>query len=379
MPYDACRWSMLADYGGAVKLEAMGDWAGAAVALIGAAFVWTQILIQRSQHRLQEAETHRLQATAWASLSQDWEIAQLVAAGQSAVRRFGLPVAMSKDFLASVEEFRAARVLFLDFAESGEASEDEWEKYEERIAEATSRLGPYQRSVQKVITHLAQVSGLVLSGRLSTEVAYNALGIQLLHLRRDLPNLMREGYALRSSCPGPLGAELALWRELSVEEVALRIGWGDFLAVARATAERISVFIDLLTAHAVQMGDLGPEVADHESLPPGAELNDLDRLAIAWRAGRRVSLRRAIGVVAVLSKTGRRARRADVSHYPQWVVLSRYHYPPPWIALPVKFVRFCWDALARPADVIRAAWKARDALDVRRLVPPHEYGANRDF
>ncbi|MET8462850.1 hypothetical protein [Micromonospora zamorensis] len=360
-----------------LKLEDMGDWAGAAVALVGAVFVWTQVVVQRGQHRLQEAETHRQQATAWAALSEHWEVAQLVAVGPSAARWFGVPEEKSSDYLAAIEEFRAARVEFLEFIELDSVNDYDWDKYDKGVISATSRLSSYHRSVQRIVTHLAQVSSLTLRGRLSIEVAYDAFGIELLRVRKHLPNLVREGYAVRSSCPGPLNTELALWREIPIEEVAKRIGWGNFLEVARVTAERITVFIDLLTAYAVELGEIGPEMQNHESLPPGSELASLDRLAIAWSAGRRVSLGRAVRFVAALDRAGKKARRADSRIYPDWVftIFLRFGRYASWAPPRNGFIRAPWDMLMRPVSIIRAAWRSRRVADVRHLVSPYEYRA----
>ncbi|SCE64023.1 hypothetical protein GA0070563_10160 [Micromonospora carbonacea] len=355
----------------------MGDWAGAAVALIGAAFVWTQVVVQRGQHRLQEAETHRQQATAWAALSSDWEVAQLVAAGPTAARWFGASPEKSREYLAAIEEFRAARVRFLDLLELDSVTDSDWDEYEEGVAQATSGLSLYHRSVRRIVTHLAQVSGLVMRSRLSTQVAYDAFGIELLRVRHHLPNLMREGYAIRSSCPGPINTELALWREIPAEEVAKRIGWGNFLEVGRVTAERIAVFIDLLTAYAIELGEIGLDLRDHEALPPGSELASGDRLAVAWSAGRRVSLIRAIRVVSALDRAGRKARRSNAYYYPEWLkgTAIRLGASTTW-ALPSNgFIRAPWDRIVRPVNIIRAAWRSRRVADVRHLDSPYEYRA----
>jgi hypothetical protein len=361
-----------------VKVQDMADWAGAAVALVGAVFVWTQVMIQRGQHRLQEAETHQQQAEAWSKLAADWETAQLVAAGRAAVGRFGAAEADLREYFAVVEEVRTARVYFLDFIERDHISAEDWEKYDVGIAESASRLNPYRRSVQRVVIHLAQVSGLVLRGRLSMQVAYDAFGLQAVRLRHYLPNLVREGYALRTSCPGPTNMELALWRTLPIEEVATRLGWGDFLEVARATAERISVFIDLLTAHAVQWGDAGSEVGPDEEHAPGSEIASLDRLAVAWSVGRRIGIRKAVQLVVILDRAGRKARRANIWSYPRWLlrILEKLHIYPKWMPPRNGFLRAPVDLITRPWRVVRAAWRSRRVEDVRSLISPYEYRKN---
>ena len=366
-----------------IELADMGDWAGAIVAVVALIFVVLQLRVQRGQHRLQDAESHRQQAAAWREISPDWEKALLAAVGISAVHRFAVPNSEAVKYIRAVERYREAQIDFLALQEQDRLlSADDWNEWDKRVGESLEDLAPYQQAVQRVVAHLAQVSGLVLRGRVPLEIAYDAFGMQLLRVGDSVRNLMYEGYAHSSSCPAPFMMELQLWQRVDAEQTATRLGWGDFLDVARGTAERILFFLDLLTAHALDVGDIGPYARDHVEPTPGEWLADRDRLAVAWRAARRRSRIQAIRATWRLSRAGRCARRRAFIYYPRWIyqMLEKSRlYPmrviPPhngWLRAPV-------DAVLAPWDVLRAAIRSRSVPDVRLLEPPTDFARRLDL
>lgn len=362
--------------------DLLNTWVTPGVAILGALIVLGQVVIQRQQRHLQEAESYRQQADMWASLADSWETALLPAIGRDAWQ-FGVHSSRADEYFEAVERYRQVYVAFLDPKEIYGSSSDYWEKLAADEQAALDVLGSYRRSVQRVVTHLAQVSGMVLRKQVPLEAAYDAFGLEVIQVGDKLFKFLQCSFEHGSSCVAPGNMERALWKKLHAEQVSSRIGWGAFLDVARGSAERTALFLDLLKAHAIKVGDLDcafDNGVDEEC--PAAQLAKRDRLAVAWRGARFNGRLRAIGLVAKLAATGRRVKRRERSRFRfqieiAWKLESRRWWTG-GLRLPLRrWVRAPVDALLVPLDVSGAAIRARTVRDPRRMDPPEL--AARDF
>jgi hypothetical protein len=352
-------------------------WAAVAVAGATAAIAFGAARVQRGQRFLQEAEAHRQQAQAWRELAESWDTALLAAGGTYAVERYGVPQSKRADYLEAVERYREGFVSFLSIADVPEVEEGAYDAYVVKAREGEEAIAPYRAAVEKVVMHLAQVAGLVLRGRLSLDAAYDAFGLPLIRAADTLPAMLRSGYGHGSMCPAPGNLERQLWTHLSADQVCERLGWVEFLDVARATAERIVLFVALLTAHAVEAGDLDGEFTPMEQESRAELLGRRDRLAVAWRAARRYGFMRPVLVTWRLARVSRRAyRRRTAGRHPRW--LSRFAYEldqPRWVYSAVTLTdwfRSRSDTFAVALSVARAVRRSSDVPDVRRMMPPNE-------
>lgn len=232
----------------------LAAWAAASATGLSAVIVLGQAVVQRRQGQLQEAEAHRQQAKEWAELTTSWGTAFLVALGSSAPYRFGISRAKVDAYFEAVERYRLAWTAWLKITTT--LSESDWEAIVREEQAALDQLAPYRNAVEQVVLHLARVSGLVLRKRLALSAPYDAFGLEVIRAGDNLLALLRSGYDHGAGCVAPGNLERALWLQLNAEQVSERIGWGVLLDVARATAERIAMFISLLMAHAVSVGDL---------------------------------------------------------------------------------------------------------------------------
>jgi len=277
--------------------------------------------------------------------------------------------------MEAVERYRLAYISWLEITTADKPTDKDWEDIAREEQKALEQLAPYRRAVEQVVLHLARVSGLVLRRRLALTAPYDAFGLQLIKAGDDLRALLRCGYDHGSSCIAPGNMERALWQRLSAEEVSTRIGWGEFLDVARGTAERIVLFISLLMAHALSVGDLdGAFDSGHEEESLGDRLMNPERLAVVWRAARLHGWWRAVHLTWKVASAGRRANRRHQWLYPQWFLrlLEKLGLWPHRVNLPFNgWIRRPLDALLVPRDVARAAWHSRSVRDVRRMPPPN--------
>ena len=350
----------------------LAAWIAASAAVLSAVIVFGQVLVQRRQRYLEDAEAHRQQSAAWADLAGSWELALLPAAGAKAISEMGVTDSDAEAYFDAVEKYRLASVAWLGpLTLTQSTSSAEWEQLATDDRAAREALAPYRRAVQRIVIHLAQVSGLVLRNRLSLDAAYDAFGLPLIRTGDDLLGLLRCSFDHGSSCPAPGNAERSLWKALPAEQVSVRIGWGAFLDVARGTAERIVLFLDMLRAHAIEVGDLDGGFdswhGESDDKPPV----ERDRLAIAWRAARRHGLLRAINLTRRLAASSRRVSRRRRWSYPTWFVRAVEKVGIDQRKLPMNgWMRVPRDLVLVPVDVVRAAWRSRTVPDLRRMDPP---------
>ncbi|MGY3519920.1 hypothetical protein ACVMYR_26805 [Micromonospora sp. PTRAS2] len=342
--------------------QTLATWAAAAVATVSALIVLGQLRVQRRQGQLQEAEAHRQQAKAWAELADSWDLALLATIGTAAVGRFGVTQAKAAEFLDAVERYRETSVAYRDIS-LGEVAGDFDKAHAEQMS-AAEGLAAYRSAARRIITHLAQVSSLVLRGRLSLHAAYEAFGLDVIRAEGDLSNLLRSSFGHGSNCPASENWEWDTWRELGPEQVARRIGWGEFLDVARGTAERIDLFLALLLAHGVRVGDLDAGFQDFGNPPPGHGLNDRKRLATAWRSARRHGLARAVRLTWRLAAAGRQVRGNQRWRKIESAPGSKRLRP--WRRL----LRRQPEAILVGRDVIDAYRLSRSVDDLRRMNQP---------
>lgn len=354
----------------------VATWIAPGAALLGALIVLGQVMVQRRQRHLQEAEAHRQQADAWAALADSWETALLPAAGVRAGWHLGVPNSKATQYIDAVERYRLAYTAWLEPLTGAEGSSDQWEKLAAEEREAREALAPFQRAVQQVVTHLAQVSGLVLRKQFSLEVAYDAFGLQVIRVGDQLFGLLRSSYDHGGDCVAPGNMERGLWKHLKAEEVSARIGWGAFLDVARGSAERIVLFVSLLMAHAVKVGDLDDGFENGTRDAPAELLADRDRLAVAWRGARFYGRLRAVRLVWTLAATG---RRVTARAFRRWFgARVRGVWTDKERGWRRRLMRlFLQRSLAGPlvaclvlSDVIAAARRAHSVKDIRRMDPP---------
>ncbi|WP_435209261.1 hypothetical protein [Micromonospora sp. bgisy143] len=344
---------------------------------MSAMIVLGQWRVQRRQGQLQEAEAHRQQAAAWTTLAESWEMALLPAVGMTAVQRFGVGEAKATRFIEAVERYRVSRIRELPFFTGSAEPSDDWEKVIREQTIASDGLIPYQAAVRRVMTHLAQTSSLVLRKRLSLDAVYEAFGLEVIRVGDDLLELLRSRYGHGSSCPAPDAMEWESWKDLSAAEVVRRIGWGEFLDVARGTSERIALFLDLLVVHAIEVGDLDARFQNPGGLAPGEILGERSRLAVAWRAASRYGLMRAFRLTWRLASTSRRATR--VTHWRTIDWINRLQERIQWKRWPPErmfllkvngSLRWPLDILIAPIQVVGAAWRSRKVADIRLMDVP---------
>ncbi|GAB3313721.1 hypothetical protein GCM10027451_27800 [Geodermatophilus aquaeductus] len=300
------------------------DWSWLVPVLVslGAALIaLSQVVLGRRGNRLAESADQGDVAKAWAALVDEWRLALLVA---------GHPTAATRDESAQYHQvlarYRDARISFVNAMDNGgrEASASgDHPQLDRAIAdelEAVEALGTYRAAVERVLEHLAEVADRVVRRRLTVAAAYAALGRDIVRARPALRRLLAIS-ADSDGCPGSSWPEVRGWQSLTLDEVSLRVGWGDALEPHRGTAARIYLLEDLLADYAVRIGDAGH--VGHFTLASywDEDLADLASLPEVWRGtrpvGRWAALRwtwRAAGVAFnAMGRLGRRPSNPRVT------------------------------------------------------------------
>jgi len=350
-------------------------WASVVATALGTAGVISQVQIQRHQRLLQEAQAYHQQASAWSTLGADWQRCVLAATGPIGAVRHGVSKTRARDFEIALIRFRDAEVAWLDILSAFDSSGDFSRNFQRAEADheaAKEGLAAYQQSVQRIVSHLAQTASLVLSGKLSIEVAYDTMGPQLLRIGEDLRNVLSLRYDHGSSCVAPGNQERALWRGLPPDAVNRRYGWGGFLDIAQGTAERVGLLIDLLAIHGMKVGDLATPRYPHEDLHAAETLSQPDRLALSWRAARSTGKFRAVLLVHKLASVGRSYRRRYATIYPKRYLKLWRRWKGEWEPVPFNgWVLAPRDLAASWLDTARAMKRAKSVPDLRRAEAPH--------
>lgn len=365
--------------------------AATAAALVSALAVMGQAIAQRGQHRLEEAQAHLQQGDAWNRLRPDWQRCLIAGLGPSMSVHWGISRHEVEEYRTLLERHREAEVAWLQLLE-GDPSESavDIEKLIEKSQQELEPLEVYRQSVQRVLTYLAQLSGLVLRKRIAVSVAYDAIGHDVLRLGMHIRPLISVSYGM-SGCAAPANMERMYWKSAELDIVSARLGWGDFLAASRGTAERILLLHQLLVAHAYRNGDADDDIGFHEAqIPMSDELCLPNRLALCWKAARRYGRRRAISLVLKIARAGRLSRRKRPYEYmPRTARLVGKHLPDwpfgrdsaAWFRLQryiLTSVAAVFDVARAPVDVLRAWRLSRHILDVRRLDDPPEVQSLRN-
>ena len=263
--------------------------------LLGALGVLGQVVVTRSQSKLQEAAAYSEQARAWQAIGDHWQNAVLVGYGPDTARQFGLDATKCQDYAALLEGYRQARFKYHEALMEMDRGGDLDDQVIDSLTTREADLAPYRESVRLILVHLAQLSDLLLRRRLREGVVYDALGHDLL---RDsaavdvITSLPYDG----GGHPGPMHDEIAGWRSLSLDEVSVRIGWASSLSESAGPASRIRVLRDALTLYSEFIGDAlwrGPETAGHQVVEPRnmgfrwktvASISVYEALRFCWKA-----------------------------------------------------------------------------------------------
>ncbi len=271
---------------------------------VGAALIaLPPIFLGRRANRLAESAGQGEDARAWAALANEWRLALLIAGHPGAATRHE-----SEQYFAVIARYRDARVGFFKAMDNGgreAGGSGEFPELDRAMAqelEAVEALATYRIAVERVLGHLAEVADRVVRGRLSVAAGYAAFGRDIVRARPALRRLLAIS-ADSDGCPGSSWPEVHGWQSMPLNEISLRVGWGDFLEPHRGTAGRIYLLDDLLADHAVSVGDAGH--IGHFTLAScwDKDLASLTILPEVWRAtrseGRLAALRwtwRATGV-----------------------------------------------------------------------------------
>lgn len=262
-----------------------------AATALGSLGVVAQVLVARKQSHLEEATSFREQTKAWAELGADWQLLLLVAYGPTAARRRGVRDESCSEYRQILGEYRDARVETQQRIDTAIDSDDLTDDFA-RERDKGDALVPYEASVRRVMLHLAQLCDLVVRRRVELAAIYDALGHDVLRERDAMSVVVRFSYD-HFGCIAPANEEGRWWASLDLDEVSARVGWASALDSAPSTLDRIDLLMDLLTLHALKVGDaMQAETGDALA----SSLADPEALAYRWRVLRRWGSRPAISV-----------------------------------------------------------------------------------
>ena len=193
--------------------------AAVAATLLGSVGVVGQIIVANKQARLQEATAYREQAVAWRELEADWTRLLLAGHGPEIAINYGVDRAIAGAYKIALTEYKTARLKAMDSVNSGEFAN----LPEQRQASVHSalweteqvkwqQLVPYESSVRRILVHLAQLTDLILRGRLSVHAVYDAIGHDLMKHRGALGAVTRFSYDY-DGCIAGTNFENNWWRD----------------------------------------------------------------------------------------------------------------------------------------------------------------------
>lgn len=263
--------------------------------VLGSLGVFIQASIASRQAALQEIESARQERDVWSRLADDWKLARIVALGPRSGARIDPQLASS--YGQRLVRYRDAHLAAWASDEHPDPTDEvsgRFEHHFERVIAddiaAYNELRKERSSVERVLSHLAQVATFYFERKVSISAIYSASGPELVEGAWMLGKLTKFAPDYMDGCVAGVYEEARYWRTLDLDSLSPRLGWASVLGASVSSLGRLDALLAALAVHAHKIGDLHEIRVDSVSVVDVGEPTSLARI---WKVARPMSWRRA--------------------------------------------------------------------------------------